>query len=162
MTAARRVAWAAVAVAVAGWLLWQAAEHWLVSEEARVRRVIAAMARAFEAEDARGVCAHLSPSYQDAEGNDPSRLRLYLNGVFHQRNPTVVQVRDLEARVVGERATARLTATVVERGAEELRDPASFLPLTGETWWVEADFALEDGEWRLVTHRRGPGTGSRP
>ncbi len=153
--AGKRVVLGLVAVAALGGL----AGWWITrpkSEEDRVRAVFADLEAKVEDKDASGVLEHISERYR-AEGLDRNLDKKGLHPLlvyyFLHHKEVAVEIRDLEVRVLKGDKVAQ--ATLRARFAEgDVR-----AALGGEEWLFEVDLEREDdGEWRVMSHRRSAGT----
>lgn len=130
----------ALALVVGFWLLW---ERVLVTEETRIRRLIAQMERAVEQGNLLRLEAAIASDYTDEHGLDKSAL-LALVRTYRQAYESVeIRVQQLQVALEpeGETATADFIATVLAKtsvasGEQEERDAhvRLWLRKTNDAW----------------------------
>ena len=114
------------------------------SDEEKVRELFAAAEAAAEERDASDVLDFVADDYEDADGNDKTRLQNFLRGYF-LANPKIellVNVESLEFPVDG------LAQAVVGVTAVELGNPG--------TQRLKVELRRAGGEWRVVRADRQP------
>lgn len=111
--------------------------------EAQVRAALAAIEAAAEAGDVGAFRDLVSDVYQDVHGHDKRRLADYVR--FHVlRHP---RGREVILRVRSVQLTSRATASVMAHAGFA---GAGRGALHADVYAIDADFAREDGAWRVV------------
>jgi hypothetical protein len=137
-------------VVLAAWLLWPRPPD---DDEALIRAAIAEMTRLASKKDIGGLGDHVSDGYH-GEGGSKRDLKRYLLGYTMRSDWVSVLPAKVEVTLGPEPASAKvsmlilLARTPAER-AEDLRAEQ----IAG-SHQIEADFAKEDGEWRVFAARR--------
>jgi ketosteroid isomerase-like protein len=120
-----------------------------VTEEDRVRQVVADVAEAAEKKDLKGVMRHVSKDYNDDKGNDYDGAK---GIVFYQflRSPKVsVFVRGVEVEVKEDRALVN-TKVVLARG-KEVKKIEDIIPEDAAGYRFSVVFRKEDGDWKALS-----------
>ena len=142
-------------VLLAGWLLWPKQP---VSDEDRIRAIIAAIADSAGKKDINGIAENISESYQ-GEAGDKRELKRYLLGFLLRSEAITVlptNVRILEP-VAGDRAKVSVVV-VLARTPAKTAEEVSPDQLMG-SHLVEMSFAREPGDaWRVVSASRRDAT----
>jgi ketosteroid isomerase-like protein len=120
-----------------------------VTEEDRVRQVVADVAEAAEKKDLKGIMRHVSKDYNDDKGNDYDGAK---GIVFYQflRSPKVsVFVRGVEVEVKEDRALVN-TKVVLARG-KEVKKIEDIIPEDAAGYRFSVVFRKEDGDWKALS-----------
>lgn len=152
----RRLVLAAVAIPIAYAMGSYVYEHFILSDEGKIRRMVREMARGLEEKDARAVCDRISPRYRVDTGLgrdlDRETLRAFLVQRFLALGPRrfVVFLGPIDVDLADDRQSAEafFLASVIE-GADAER---TYLPADGEAYDVHLVAVKEDGEWRVLSH----------
>jgi ketosteroid isomerase-like protein len=122
-----------------------------VTEEDKVRQVVASVAEAAEKKDLKGVMRHVSKDYNDDKGNDYDGAK---GIVFYQflRSPKVsVFVRGVDVEVKEDRALVN-TKIVLARG-KEVKKIEDIIPEDAAGYRFSVVFRKEDGDWKALSAR---------
>lgn len=136
--------------------LFTACSRPAATPEDQVRAVITAAATAARGKDLGAFKAIISEDYRDAEGRDKKGLKAILAYYFlqHQSVHLLTRVQALTLSSAG-----RATATIIAAMAGTELPEGSLLPsLDAEMYRIDADFALEGGDWRLTRAAWRPAT----
>jgi hypothetical protein len=145
---AAAVAVLAAGFAVAAWLAWPRQP---LSDEERVREVIARVARRAGAKEVGGMLEDVSERYRGEPG-DKATLRQMLFTYLRRSDWVSAVPARLQVQVAGDRARAAFVALLVRRpakGEEDVRPEE----LAG-SFAFEVDFEREGDRWRAVDARR--------
>jgi hypothetical protein len=120
------------------------------SEEERVAEAIGNVAVALEESQLGAAMEPISDSYSDHHGLSKKGLRGFLFQQFRKRGPIDLTLSQMNVEVEGEEATARFETLVLE-GRKGATIP---LPLDGDLLHFEVVLRREEGDWRIISHRR--------
>ncbi|MDR3389755.1 MAG: DUF4440 domain-containing protein [Rudaea sp.] len=118
------------------------------SDEQRIRAAIAAMQQAMEAHQPRDFLAYVDADFagSNGNGNDGSVDRAMLGNILRAevlRNDRIgVNLGSIDVDIQGNRATARVAATLTGGGANGL------LPERGAVYWIVSGWKKDGRDWR--------------
>jgi hypothetical protein len=116
--------------------------------EQALRATIASMQAAAEAGDTDALFKPIAEDFSGSEGMDRQAFRRYVM-VMRLRNAQVtVALGPIDARLIGDRATARFTAAI--------SGGAGFLPERAQVYQVDTGWRLEGGDWKLISAKWAP------
>lgn len=129
---------------VAGYFV---AKKWPVSEETRVRKVIASFERAAEAENLRECMSHISRDYSDEMGFDYRSAMFLGKDIFNTYDDIFIHVKGLKIEVKDKLAKATFVATVfaTRSGTQQRED---MLRERGSDRFI-VSFRKEEGGWKV-------------
>jgi len=121
-----------------------------VPEEERVRAAIEQVAQGAEDADLEATMEPFSEDYIDTDGVDRTGIYAFLWQQYQKRGPISVWLGPIEVQVQDQQAWASFEVGLVE-GAQNAALP---WPVGVDALYFEVELALEDGEWRILSHSR--------
>jgi len=125
------------------------AKKWPVSEEVRVRKVIASFERVAEAENLLKCMSHISKDYSDEMGFDYRSAMFLGRDIFNTYDNIFIHVKGLKIELRDKEAKATFVATVfaTRSGTQQRKN---LLRERGSDRFI-VTFRKEDGGWKVLS-----------
>ncbi len=118
------------------------------TEQDKVKNIVHKVQQAAENKDIKQVLSQLSKTYKDPQGNTYNDIKGLLLYYFFRHANISIFITDLEVRVDGSIATAVFQAVLSGRNKKEA---TGILPEALGAYNFDVTFALESGDWRIVS-----------
>ena len=123
-------------------------KHILVTDEARIKRVIYDGKAAIEKKDIEGVMEQVSRSYQDDYGLNKVAIYALFQRVFHQFDDINIRIEEMQI-TINENKQGR--ATILTWATARTQDKTGYLVGSSEKpCQVTFTLAKEGGKWRVI------------
>jgi hypothetical protein len=123
-------------------------KHFLITDEARIKRVIYQGKAAIEKEDFEGALKHVSRDYQDAYGLNKMAIAAILKRVYAEFDNIAIEVEEMEVTIgEGKRGQAAFNTWVTFRSKEGI---GYLVGSFEEPCRVVFTLAKEGGTWRVI------------
>ncbi len=123
-------------------------KHILVTDEARIKRVIYDGKAAIEKKDIEGVMEQVSRSYQDDYGLNKVAIYALFQRIFHQFDEIDIRIEEIEI-TINENKQGR--ATILTWATARTGDKTGYIAGSSEQpWKVTFTLAKEGGKWRVI------------
>jgi hypothetical protein len=120
----------------------------LVSDEARIKRVIYNGKAAIEKKDIEGVMEQVSRSYRDDYGLNKVAIYALFQRVFHEFDAIDIRIEEMEI-TVGENKQGR--ATILTWATARTGDKTGYIAGSSEKpWKVTFTLVKEGSKWRVI------------
>ena len=123
-------------------------KHILVTDEARIKRVIYDGKAAIEKKDIEGVIEQVSRSYQDDYGLNKVAIMALFQRVFHQFDDINIRIEEMQI-TIGENKQGR--ATILTWATARTQDKTGYIVGSSERpCQVTFTLVKERGKWRVI------------
>jgi hypothetical protein len=123
-------------------------KHILVSDEARIKRVIYNGKAAIEKEDIEGVMEQVSRTYRDDYGLNKVAIFALFKRVFSEFDDINIRIEEIEI-TINENKQGR--ATILTWATARTGDETGYIAGSSEKpWHVTFTLAKEGGKWRVI------------
>jgi len=123
-------------------------KHILVTDEARIKRVIYDGKAAIEKKDIEGVMEQVSRSYQDDYGLNKVAIFALFKRVFNEFDDINIRIEEIEITIM-ENKQGR--ATILTWATARAGDKTGYIAGSSEKpWHVTFTLAKEGGKWRVI------------
>jgi ketosteroid isomerase-like protein len=123
-------------------------KHILVTDEARIKRVIYDGKAAIEKKDIEGVMEQVSRSYQDDYGLNKVAIYALFQRVFHQFDEIDIRIEEIEI-TINENKQGR--AAILTWATARTGDKTGYIAGSSEKpWHVTFTLQKERGKWRVI------------
>lgn len=111
--------------------------------EQALRDTIAKMQSAGETGDVDALFEPIAEDFAGSEGMDRTAFRRYVTLMRMRQANVGVALGPIDVQLIGDRATAKFTATITGGGG--------FLPEQAQVYAIETGWRLEGADWKLIT-----------